>query len=178
MPDQPRSAGRIKAIPLTEEDSARLRDRLLSVIEGLTREEDLDALSMRSWRESNVFASADGGASARPLRHGWMRCVCQSKAPPRTGRAASVASRTVKPRRRCRCLAKGNAAARSATPALCCQAALPRQAAGSRAIRITCALPNRADSDKRSVTSSSYPSAVPITASCIAPERKWNGGRG
>jgi hypothetical protein len=68
MPDQPRSAGRIKAIPLTEEDSARLRDRLLSVIEGLTREEDLDALSMRSWRESNVFASADGGASARPLR--------------------------------------------------------------------------------------------------------------
>jgi hypothetical protein len=59
-PDQLRSAGRMKAIPLTEEDSARLRDRLLAEIEALTREEELDAWSMRSWRQANGLASADG----------------------------------------------------------------------------------------------------------------------
>jgi hypothetical protein len=59
-PDQPRSAGRIKAIPLAEGDSARLRDRLLSEIERLTCEEALDVWSMRSCRQANVLASADG----------------------------------------------------------------------------------------------------------------------
>ena len=69
-PDQPRSAGRIKAIPLTAEDSARLRDRRLSEIAGLACEEDLDAWSIRSWREANVLASADGARLRQALRHG------------------------------------------------------------------------------------------------------------
>ena len=59
-PDQPRSARRIKAIPLTGADATRLRDRLLAEVEGLTCEEDLDVWSMRSWRDANVLASADG----------------------------------------------------------------------------------------------------------------------
>jgi hypothetical protein len=59
-PDQPRWTGRIKAIPLTAQDSARLGDRLVSEIEGLTCEEDLDVWSMRSWRHANALASADG----------------------------------------------------------------------------------------------------------------------
>jgi len=58
--DKPRSAARIRTIPLTSEDSARLRDRLLAQIEGLTCEEDLDVWSMRSWPKVNVLASADG----------------------------------------------------------------------------------------------------------------------
>jgi hypothetical protein len=40
-PDPPLSAGRIKAVPLTAEDSARLRDRLLAEIAGLTCEEEV-----------------------------------------------------------------------------------------------------------------------------------------
>jgi hypothetical protein len=58
--DKPLSTARIKAIPLTAEDSARLRDRLLAEIAGLTCEEELDAWSMRSWRKANALASADG----------------------------------------------------------------------------------------------------------------------
>jgi len=58
--DKPLSTARIKTIPLTEEGSARLRARLLSEIEALAREEELDAWSMRSWREANALASADG----------------------------------------------------------------------------------------------------------------------
>jgi hypothetical protein len=45
-PDQPRSAARIKGIPLTAAHSARLRDRLLAEIAGLTCEEELDAWSV------------------------------------------------------------------------------------------------------------------------------------
>jgi hypothetical protein len=37
-----------------------LQDRLLAEVEGLTCEEGLDAWSMRSWRDANVLASADG----------------------------------------------------------------------------------------------------------------------
>jgi UDP-N-acetyl-D-mannosaminuronate dehydrogenase len=39
---------RIRTIPLTSEDSARLRERLL------------DAWSMRTWRKANALVSADG----------------------------------------------------------------------------------------------------------------------
>jgi hypothetical protein len=56
-PDPPRSADRSKAIPLTEEDSASLRDRLLSELEELTREEDLDAWSMCRLRCSVTMPS-------------------------------------------------------------------------------------------------------------------------
>jgi hypothetical protein len=58
--DKPLSTARIKPIPFTAADSARLRDRLLSEIDGLTREEELDAWSMRSRRHANALARADG----------------------------------------------------------------------------------------------------------------------
>jgi hypothetical protein len=58
--DQPRSAARSKTIPLTAEDSAKWRDCLLAEIERLTREEDLDAWSVKSWRHANALARADG----------------------------------------------------------------------------------------------------------------------
>jgi hypothetical protein len=175
-PDQPRSAGRIKAIPLTEEDSARLRDRLLSEIEELTCEEELDAWSMRSWREANVLASADGAR----VREAFAARLDQL----RTEQSSSeqAAPQRVNPSRQAKATRPSSSCQRSRGSAIgntCASSSNSRasSAAGSHAIRITSALHKPAGSDKRLVTSSPSRSAGSIIASCIAPERKWNGGR-
>jgi hypothetical protein len=58
--EKPCFAERKRAAVLSAEASARLRDHLLSEIEGLRREGELDAWTLRTWAKVNSLAPADG----------------------------------------------------------------------------------------------------------------------
>jgi hypothetical protein len=151
-----------------------LRDRLLVEIEDARREEDLGVWFMRSWRDANALASADGVR----VREAFAARLDELRRPEQ-----SSSEQVAQPARQAELSSHGNDAV--ALPKMTRQR--DRQhlrlsnshawcVAGGHAIRIN-ALPKPAGSDKSSVMSSPTRSAVPITASCIAPERKWNGGR-
>jgi hypothetical protein len=120
-PDQARSAGRIKAIRLTAENSARSRDRLLP------RSQDWRA--KRTWTRgpSGPGAKRTGSraqmvpAAARPYGTASRRTNVGAKRV-RTDRAARASQRTGQPGRSRRGFAKADATARSAAPALCATA--------------------------------------------------------
>ncbi len=50
----------VKAVVLTDEASAVLRDQLMAEVEGLEREHDLDAWTLRMWPKVNSLKPADG----------------------------------------------------------------------------------------------------------------------
>jgi hypothetical protein len=58
--EKARIAERRKAAVLSAEASARLRNHLLSEIEGLQREDELEAWTLRTWAKVNSLAPADG----------------------------------------------------------------------------------------------------------------------
>jgi hypothetical protein len=59
-PEKPRFAERKRVAALSAEASARLRDHLLLEIEGLRREIELEAWTLRNWAKVNSLAAADG----------------------------------------------------------------------------------------------------------------------
>jgi hypothetical protein len=58
--EKARFGERKKVAALSAEASARLRDHLLSEIEGLRREDELEAWTLRTWAKINSLAPADG----------------------------------------------------------------------------------------------------------------------
>jgi hypothetical protein len=157
-----------------EKKAKLLRDRLLAEIAGLTCEEDLDAWSMRCWRKVNVLASADGAG----LRQAFAARLDGLRIPEQ-----SSSEQAAPPTRQPEPLSQGN-------EALVLLPKVTRQR-NRRHLRFIikqpCLVCGRQPCDPHHLRLAqarglgqkvSDEFTVPlITASCIAPEPKWTGGR-
>jgi hypothetical protein len=169
-------ANRVQTVVLSAEASAILREKLLTEIEGLEPQDDLDAWTFQAWQRVSALTPADGDK----VREAFQAQLARHESIPDQDRSSTKldepAANDETRSRIDKSLLALPEPKRLGTGSIC--ALWPNSpassAAASPATRTICALRSRAALGKRSAMNSPSRFAARIIANCTAPARKAN----